>query len=43
VLWLHHGVGEPVLPAGFAVLEERSPDPDFPGLPATRSFLLAAR
>lgn len=43
LLWLHHGAGEPVLAGGFAVLEERPPDPDFPGPPSTRAFLLAAR
>jgi len=40
VLWLHHGSGEPPLPAGFEVMAERHPDPDFPGPPATRAFLL---
>jgi len=40
LLWLHHGAGEPRLPQGFDVIEERHPDPDFPGPPATRAFLL---
>jgi 23S rRNA (cytosine1962-C5)-methyltransferase len=43
LLWLHHGAREPVLPSGFAVREERPPDPDFPGPPSTRTFLLACQ
>jgi 23S rRNA (cytosine1962-C5)-methyltransferase len=43
LLWLHHGAGEPILPHGFAVLEERLPDADFPGTSTTRCFLLSAR
>jgi 23S rRNA (cytosine1962-C5)-methyltransferase len=40
LLWLHHGPGEPALPHGFGVVEERLPDPDFPGPPVTRAVLL---
>jgi 23S rRNA (cytosine1962-C5)-methyltransferase len=40
ILWCHHGSGPPPLPDGFTVVEERPPDPDFPGPSVTRSFLL---
>jgi len=40
LLWLHHGSGDPPLPQGFEVMAERRPDPDFPGPPTTRAFLL---
>ncbi|NCO58160.1 MAG: hypothetical protein GW783_02985 [Deltaproteobacteria bacterium] len=41
LLWCHHGRKQPPLPGGFTVVEERPPDPDFPGPPVTRTFLLA--
>ncbi len=40
LLWCHHGSGPPPLPEGFAVVEERPADPDFPGRSVTRSYLL---
>jgi len=40
LLWCHHGAAPPPLPDGFTVVEERLPDPDFPGPPVTRNFLL---
>lgn len=42
LLWCHHGSGPPPLPVGFAVVEERLADPDFPGRSVTRSLLLEA-